>query len=82
MDNFVNDVMIERERQDCIHPRSDWPGIVWATVMGEEYGEICRAILENDRENLKDELVQLAAVCMRVYENIETMELFDETTTR
>lgn len=38
MDNFIDNMMIERERQDIIHPRNDWPGIVWATVLGEEYG--------------------------------------------
>lgn len=37
-------------------------------VMGEEFGEVCRGLLERDRENLEVELVQLAAVCSKLFE--------------
>ena len=42
----------------------------WYTILGEEVGEIARGILEHDVENLKDELVQVAAVCVAWLQNI------------
>lgn len=74
----------ERERQDARFgvgiPSLD----LMATVLGEEFGEVCRAILEMrecakrgeavayavHRANLEEELVQVAAVCRRVYEHV------------
>lgn len=44
---------------------------VKAVVLGEEYGEVCRAILEQDNGQLATELVQLAAVCVAILEWIE-----------
>lgn len=32
-------------------------------ILGEEVGEIARAMLENDPENLFDELIDVAALC-------------------
>lgn len=75
----------ERERQDARFgvgiPSLD----LMATVLGEEFGEVCRAILEMrecakrgevvayavHRANLEEELVQVAAVCRRVYEHVQ-----------
>lgn len=35
----------------------------WNTILGEEVGEVAHAVNEHDRENLMEELVQVAAVC-------------------
>lgn len=35
----------------------------WNTILGEEVGEVAHAVNEHDRENLIEELVQVAAVC-------------------
>ena len=40
------------------------------TILMEEVGEIARALLEHDDENLKDELVQVASVCVAWLEGI------------
>lgn len=37
------------------------------TVLGEEFGEVARALLENEGDvHLRDELVQVAAVAVRL----------------
>lgn len=75
-------IHVERERQserwsgdhewgagDCSSNRVDLT--TKAVVLGEEYGEVCRAILEQDNGQLATELVQLAAVCVAILEWIE-----------
>lgn len=37
---------------------------LWATILAEEFGEVARAVLENDGPNLRAELVQVAAVAI------------------
>jgi NTP pyrophosphatase (non-canonical NTP hydrolase) len=58
----------ERELQDNKWGRGN--GILWSsssaaklTVLAEEFGEVARAILEVDPENLRDELIDVAATC-------------------
>ncbi len=59
----------ERRRQD-----EQWganrsqPDPLWATILGEEYGELCEAILERDEEAMVKEAVQVAAVCFAFLE--------------
>jgi len=45
----------------------------WLTILGEEYGEACRAALEagNIRYRYRDELIQLAAVAVAAVESID-----------
>lgn len=60
---------LERHRQDA---KWGWPNEGLAgldenkknTILGEEVGEVARAVLENDEANLEAELVQTAAVCV------------------
>jgi NTP pyrophosphatase (non-canonical NTP hydrolase) len=65
----LNDVKRERMRQDAIHPQelsiSDR-----FVVLGEEVGEVARAIQNNDPDNLYDELIQVAAESVRMAEQI------------
>jgi hypothetical protein len=42
----------------------DVPDTVKAIVLGEECGEVARAVLERDDDALIRELVQVAAVCV------------------
>lgn len=37
---------------------------LWAVVLGEEYGEVCKAVLEHDGNGYIAELVDVAAVCV------------------
>ncbi len=43
----------------------------WMVVLGEEFGEVCRAIREGDIPHLEDELIQLAAATMAFAEDIK-----------
>ena len=42
-----------------------------ATVLGEECGEVCRAMLDGDAVGLRRELVQVAAVAVAWLEGLE-----------
>lgn len=57
-------VKAERVRQDEKWGR-DFEGrhdAFWLTILGEEFGEVARAILEKEEDHTVDELVQVAAV--------------------
>ena len=51
---------------DCSHPNT--PLTVKLAVLGEEYGEACRAVLERDPIQLRTELIQTAAVAVAIVE--------------
>ncbi len=84
MDNIWDDVMIERLRQEALrssgkfkatcatlgeHQMNDHQCLA---VLGEEFGEVARAINENDSKiHLREELVQVAAVCVAWIERID-----------
>ncbi len=70
-------IVAERERQgrlwnrphawgwgDCSAHPSLLPEPVKLAVLTEEVGEVAKALLEHDREGLRDELVQVAAVAV------------------
>lgn len=41
----------------------------WLTILGEEYGEVARAVREGDSDNYAEELVQVAAVALAALED-------------
>ena len=72
---FTNMIEMERERQDILHPRGLYDGkfpsrLLSLAVLLEEMGEFSKAVLEHDRDNQLTELVQVAAVCYRIYEEV------------
>lgn len=89
--NIVNDVLVERDRQDALVKSGKFP---WncsdkrvaagdkLMVLGEEFGEVSKAAYElthetdsgchkRHRDNLRTELVQLAAVAVAWIEAID-----------
>jgi hypothetical protein len=44
---------------------------VWLAILGEEYGEACKAFLEGDGEGYHKEVVQIAAVALAMLEHLE-----------
>lgn len=46
-------------------------GHVWNTILSEEVGEVARAVLENDKNNLRDELVQVAALSLNMIKALD-----------
>lgn len=62
----------ERRDQDIVWGADrTLDNMLWNTILIEEVGEVSRAILKKDRQNLHDELVQVAAVAVAWLENWE-----------
>ncbi len=63
---LVAKILRERERQDAKWG-TDFDGRrdeQWLTILTEEVGEAAKASLEGDEENLIEEIIQCAAVCL------------------
>ena len=78
MKKVFEDIIEERERQKVIWGEDSdnfhHNEYLAYTVLGEEVGEIAKALLDKDRENLKEELIQVAAVCVKWLEMINKKE--------
>lgn len=68
----LREVVGERGRQD-----EKW-GVdrnlgthLWQIILGEEVGEVCKAILETDMVGLRKELIQVAAVAVAAVESLD-----------
>ncbi len=69
-ERFQELVQLERERQE-----NKWHGTIhspesWVTILGEEFGEVCKSVLEGDIDYLRLELVQVAAVAQALFEQL------------
>ena len=74
----IFDVLAERERQDAKWGEQNHDDATWGLILGEEFGEACQAALEarfgdsgHPEANLREELVQLAAVAVSWVECID-----------
>lgn len=56
-------IIAERSRQDQEHP--EFPADMRMAILSEETGEVGRAIQNKDQDNLREELVQVAAAAIR-----------------
>lgn len=61
--------------------KSDYPPGKWISIAGEEFGEICQSLQadeswakDTDKSNTYDEIIDLAAVCLRWAEQIKRNE--------
>jgi len=52
----------ERQRQDAKWGEQNHLSPTWALILGEEVGEISKALLERNRDEFTTELIQAAAV--------------------
>ena len=67
--DIFGEIVAERDRQDTKFGDQSRNSLDrWNTILGEEVGEVAKAILEEDNENLEEELVQVAAVCVAILE--------------
>jgi len=64
----------ELQRQESKWGKQNHSQAEWFVILGEEVGEVARAIFEKDGDNYSDELVQVAAVCMAALENYDRGE--------
>src|SRR5690625_7367420 len=66
---ILNDIHQERSRQDHLHQEEKTMSERYVTL-GEEIGKVSTAIQNNDKENLYEELIQVAAVAVRMAEQV------------
>lgn len=80
MIEVLDAIIAERQRQDEKWGEQNHVEPLWATILGEEFGEVCRASLAieavglNDSalvEHLRSELIQVAAVAVAWVECLE-----------
>lgn len=77
-EKIIGKVLEERKRQDAKWGEQNHSSYVWASIIGEEYGEMCKAINEFgfnptlDREqDIYTEAIQTIASCMAMLECME-----------
>jgi len=67
--HFLIEIEKERVRQDEKWGEQNHSDLKMYAILGEEFGEVGKAILEDT--DLKNELIQVASVCMMWLEAIE-----------
>jgi NTP pyrophosphatase (non-canonical NTP hydrolase) len=71
----TNQVLIEvageRMRQEVKWGQQDHGAHGWLPILTEEFGEVGKAMCENDPVNLREELIQVAAVAAAWVECID-----------
>lgn len=70
MMNLIDDLLTERARQDRLHPT--FPADIRFAILVEEVGEVAQELQADllDKERLKAELTQVAAVALRWLEHL------------
>lgn len=71
MERIIEEIRKERKRQDDKWGVRNSPALLWACILGEEVGEVNNAILEEDWDNLRTELIQVAAVAVATIESLD-----------
>ncbi len=66
---ILNDINVERKRQDHLHPQKLTLQMRFVTIM-EEAGEVAEALQDNDMDNVYCELIDTAACCVRMAEEV------------
>lgn len=68
--DILEEVSAEREMQDRkwgpTKSREDYLRLL--AVLGEEFGEVCKAMLEHDPDAVREESIQVAAVAVQIVE--------------
>ncbi len=75
-DKVIEDVRLERYAQDQKFGVQNHANDFWALILGEEVGEVSKAILENQfygtsESHIRAELIQVAAVAIAIVECID-----------
>lgn len=83
MEDIFEDIRNEKKRQDIKWGQQDHNPFVWLAILGEEVGEVNKAALENfwddeDMEDYRKELVQVATVAIAAIESYDRTNDDDE----
>lgn len=82
--NAIKDVLVERAQQDSKWGVQDHHPMMWIAIISEEIGECAKEALnlhpyDPDVTNLRQELIQVAAVATAAVECLDRNTLVDET---
>jgi NTP pyrophosphatase (non-canonical NTP hydrolase) len=73
-EDVLQEVLAEMARQDAKWgDQRQLPSLKWIAILGEEYGEVCKAVLEEDRVGYRMELVQVAAVAIQAIMSYDSL---------
>lgn len=61
----------ERSRQEDKWGFQDRDAHTWLSILGEEFGEVAKAINEDDPRGYEEELVQVGALVVAMLENFQ-----------
>lgn len=67
----VRDALKERARQDQKWGEQNHHPYKWLAILGEEFGESSKAVLEDAPEEYREEMVQVAAVALAAIESFD-----------
>ena len=74
----INEIIAERNRQDEKWGEQNHHPLMWFSIIGEEYGEMCHAYNEftfdeqyAHLEDMQKEAIQIAACCVAMIECIQ-----------
>lgn len=77
---IIKEVLDERERQDKKWGEQNHPAPVWGMIIGEEFGEMCKAINEfgfypvrETEDQIYTEAIHTMASCMAMLECMERL---------
>ncbi len=86
LQSVLDEVFAERERQDARWGEQNHAPTEWISILGEEYGEVCKAVCEAhfkydgaDWADYRTELVQVAAVAVAMIESFDRAKLKSKT---
>lgn len=68
---ILDKIYDERVRQTIKWGIQDHDDTLWSVILGEEFGEVCRAVYEMDDKEVEEELVQVAAVAVAWLESLD-----------
>lgn len=71
MRRIIDEIVLERKRQDEKWGVQKHELPFWMTILGEEFGEVCAAIQDETYTRVREELIQVAAVAVAAIEDID-----------
>ena len=70
-EDIVKLILSERNKQDVKWGEQNHDIYKWLAILGEEVGEVNKAALEDQYDEVIDELVQVAAVAVAMIESLD-----------
>lgn len=78
-EKIINEVFIEKSRQDTNWGDRKYSAAQWASSLGEDFGEMCKAInnyefnkTKENKKYIQEETVRMIASCFSMLESINS----------